>query len=77
MTGNKQIHMITFLLVIIGGVNWLIIGLSGGYNVIDTFLPATIARVVYILVGLSAVYELTTHKGNCKLCGTGAQSTGM
>lgn len=28
-----------------------------------------VAKVVYIAVGLSAIYEVATHKKNCKICG--------
>ena len=30
-----------------------------------------IAKIVYILVGLSALYLLFTHKATCKLCDKG------
>lgn len=63
----KYLHYITFLLVIIGGLNWLLIGLfSWGIGV---WLGDAVAQVVYILVGLSAVYLLLTHKKDCKACG--------
>lgn len=62
----KMLHMITFLLVIIGGLNWLLIGLLD-WGVGD-ILGASLARVVYILVGLSAVYLLVSHKKDCRMC---------
>ena len=62
----KMLHMITFLLVIIGGLNWLLIGLLDWG--IGDILGASLARVVYILVGLSAVYLLVSHKKDCKMC---------
>ena len=31
-----------------------------------------VEQVVYILVGLSAIYLAATHKGDCKTCGAGA-----
>ena len=60
--------MLAFVLVIIGGLNWLWIGLLGGVGVGD-FLSASAARVVYVLVGLSAVYLIVFHKKDCKMCG--------
>ena len=48
----KMFHIITFILVIVGGLNWLSIGLLDWG--IGDFLTASVARVVYILVGLSA-----------------------
>jgi uncharacterized protein len=62
----KALHMIAWILVIIGGLNWLLIGLFN-LNVV-MYLGDMLARVVYVLVGLSALYELFTHKANCKMC---------
>ena len=63
----KMLHMVTFLLVIIGGLNWLSIGLLD-WGVGD-ILTAAVARAVYVLVGLSAVYLLVYHKKDCRMCG--------
>ncbi|MSR87606.1 MAG: DUF378 domain-containing protein [Candidatus Zambryskibacteria bacterium] len=58
-------HKVTFILVIIGALNW---GLEVlGYG-IGNYLPETAATVVYTLVGLSAVYEIFSHKGLCQRC---------
>ena len=65
----KSIHTIAFILLIIGGLNWLLVGLVGGWDLAN-YIGATVARVVYILVGLSALYEVFTHKGRCKNCET-------
>jgi uncharacterized protein len=62
----KALHMIAWILVIIGGLNWLLIGLFN-FNVV-MYLGDLLARIVYVLVGLSALYELFTHKANCKMC---------
>ena len=64
----KMLHMIAFSLVIIGGLNWLSIGLFD-WSVGD-FLTASVARAVYVLVGLSAVYLIVSHKKDCKMCGS-------
>ncbi|MBI2444474.1 MAG: DUF378 domain-containing protein [Candidatus Magasanikbacteria bacterium] len=71
MGKNKGLHIVAFLLVIIGGLNWLLQGvfqwevgaLFGGTS-------SVVARVIYILVGLASVYLLATHKGDCKACET-------
>ena len=62
----KALHTIAFILVIIGGLNWLLIGLLD----IDVvmYLGVTIARIIYILVGLSAIYLIATHKKTCTCC---------
>jgi uncharacterized membrane protein YuzA (DUF378 family) len=62
----KALHMIAWILVIIGGLVWLIYGLFT-VNIV-AYLGDTVARIVYVLVGLSALYELFTHKANCKMC---------
>jgi uncharacterized membrane protein YuzA (DUF378 family) len=62
----KLAHSIAFILVIIGGLNWLLVGIGVGDVVM--FLGATLAKIVYILVGLSAIYLVVTHKKDCKHC---------
>jgi uncharacterized protein len=64
----KSLHMLAFILLILGGLNW---GLSAlGYNVVDMLLGSwpTVEKVVYLLVGLSALVMLFTHKKDCKTC---------
>jgi len=61
----KNLHKITHILLIIGGLNWLLIGLFDWG--VSEILGTTIAKVVYILVGLAAVYELVTIK-DCACC---------
>lgn len=67
----KGLHIVTFILLVIGGLNWLLVGLFG-WDVGEIFggQGAAISRVIYVLVGLSAIYEIATHKSNCKACGT-------
>ncbi len=62
----KALHSVAFILVIIGGLNWLLIGAFGWS--IESILGATIARIVFVLVGLSAIYLVATHKKDCKNC---------
>lgn len=63
---NKKIHFVTFLLLVIGGINW---GLEGLFMWgIGSFLPYGIAKIVYILVGIAAVYEFLNHKRTCNMC---------
>ncbi len=71
----KSLHMITFILLVIGGLNWLLVGVLG-WDVGNIFggQDAVISRIVYVLVGLSAIYEIATHKKNCKECDSPASS---
>jgi uncharacterized protein len=56
----KALNLITLMLIIVGGLNW---GLVGAF---EFDLVATIfggeetagARLIYVLVGLSALYQL-------------------
>ena len=74
---NKTLHMIAWILLIVGGLNWLLQGLIG-WEIGDLLggMSAPISRLIYILVGLSAVFEIVTHKKTCKMCGTGTMSSG-
>lgn len=68
----KSVHMVTFILLVVGGVNWLLFGLLGWeIGSLVGGMDSMIAKVIYILVGLSAIYELVTHKKSCKECGSG------
>ena len=61
--------MLAFILVIVGGLNWLLVGLFG-WDIGEIFggQGAWFSRIVYILVGLSALWLIFTHKKNCKYC---------
>ncbi len=66
---NKMVHMVSFTLLVVGGLNWLLVG-AFGINLVESIfgsMPAVV-KVVYILVGLSALYELVTHKNCCTSC---------
>ena len=63
---NKALHMVTWILLVVGGLNWGLVGLMD-LNLVAK-LGEGIAMIVYILVGLSALYEIFTHKKNCSAC---------
>lgn len=65
----KALHMVAFLLLLVGGLNWLLVGLAG-WDVGQLFggMSAPVSRAIYVLVGLSAVYLLVAHKKDCKMC---------
>jgi uncharacterized membrane protein YuzA (DUF378 family) len=65
----KAIHMVAFILLVIGGLNWLAVAF--GLNVIEAvFGTGAITMVIYILVGLAALVEIFGHKRNCRVCAT-------
>ncbi len=65
---NKTLHMVAFLLLVVGGLNWGLTAL--GFNLVNLLLGSVpfLEKVVYLLVGLSAVVLLMTHKNDCKPC---------
>jgi len=66
---KKMMHMVAFTLVIVGALNWGLVGLLN-FNLVNMLLGSwpVVEKVVYILVGVSAVYTLVTHKEDCKIC---------
>ena len=69
MKSHWGIHMVTFTLLVIGGLNWGALTLFG-WEIGDIFggMSATASQVLYILIALSAVYEVVMHKKNCRMC---------
>ncbi len=64
---NKTVHMVAFLLMAAGGLNWLLVG-AFNYDLVYNLLGGKLADVVYILVGLATIVELVTHKHHCATC---------
>lgn len=66
----KVLHMITFTLLAIGGLNWLLVGITGKdlFMMLHMGFRDALPMLVYLLVGVSAVFEIVTHKHNCKAC---------
>ncbi|HWO07685.1 MAG TPA: DUF378 domain-containing protein [Candidatus Paceibacterota bacterium] len=77
MKGNKTLHMVTFVLAMVGALNWGLVGLGGflggNWNLVNLVLGAwpMVEGLVYLLVGLSAVYLVFTHKSDCRMCNPG------
>lgn len=67
----KILHLIAFILLVIGGLNWLLVGLlSWDIGAIFGGQDALISSIIYVLVGLAAIFEVVAHKKNCKACGS-------
>ena len=66
----KGLHMASFILLIVGGLNWGLVGINQSWNIVETLFGqwSGVLSAVYILVGLAAIFEAVTHKGNCKYC---------
>jgi uncharacterized membrane protein YuzA (DUF378 family) len=57
----KALHVTAFTLLVIGGLNWLLVGF--GWNLVDYLfgMGSVISKIIYILVGISAIVELFIH----------------
>ena len=60
MNNLKTLDMVSLVLVIVGGLNWALVGVLN-FDLVATIFGdmSLISRVVYTLVGLSAIYLLT------------------
>jgi uncharacterized protein len=65
----KLLHIIAFILLVVGGLNWGLVG-AFDFNLVDKLLGSmpALERIVYILVGLSAILEAVTHGKTCSYC---------
>ena len=55
----KVLNIITLVLLIVGGLNWGLVGLFDFDLVAAIFGPMSpLSRVVYVLVGLSALWQI-------------------
>lgn len=67
---NKMLHQVAYVFLWAGGINWGLVGLFN-YNLVHALFGAwpMLETLVYVLVGLSALYTLATHKNYCMVCG--------
>ncbi len=61
MQKMSGLDWVAVILVIVGGLNWGLVGLFD-FNLVDTIfgVGSVVARVVYVLVGLSALWMIFT-----------------
>lgn len=65
----KTIHCIALVLLVIGGLNWLLVGVTGwDVGMIFGGQGALISKIIYILVGVSALLVMMSHKKHCASC---------
>lgn len=66
----KTVGMVAGILVIVGALNWGLVGLGafmgGNWNLVSMILGSwpSVEALVYVLVGASAVYQLVMRKGS-------------
>ena len=69
---KSSVHTITFALLIVGGLNWLVFGLFG-WDISFIFgdsMRNPIAKIIYALFGASALVEIGLHRELCRQCGS-------
>lgn len=61
---HKALLVTTYVFVILGALNWGVIGVMD-LNLVNVFLGGspTVEKVVYILMGGSAVYDILVARG--------------
>lgn len=66
----KALHVASYVLLWVGGLNWGLIGLFN-FDLVNAVLGSmpTVEKLVYVLVGVATVYIVATHKNDCKVCG--------
>ncbi len=55
MSKLTVVDIVALVLVVIGGLNWGLMSISASWNVV-AMLGDALARIVYALVGLAAIY---------------------
>ena len=59
----SALDWIAFILVVIGGLNWGLVGILN-FDIVATIFGdmSVISRIIYALVGISAIYAIITIK---------------
>lgn len=74
----KTLNLVTLILVIVGGLNWGLVGLFDFDLVAALFgVDSVLSNLVYILVGLSALYQIFPLSQAFKVGEVRAQSGAM
>jgi len=69
----KILHIVAMTLLWVGGLNWGLVGLFQ-FNLVDVLVGGFgLTNIVYILVGLAAVYAIYGHMmtKECRVCNPG------
>ena len=59
MAVRNPVDLLALILVIVGGLNWGLVGLFD-FNLVDTIfgVGSTLSRIIYIVVGIAALYTI-------------------
>ncbi len=69
MQDRRRFHLVKHYLLVVAGLNLGFVGIFQ-VDLIQSLLGASplLIRVLYVLIGTSAMLDLMTHGANCKLC---------
>jgi len=55
----RTLDILSWVLMIIGGINWLLVGLFGFNFVSAIFGPLSVAaRIIYAIIGIATIYAI-------------------
>ncbi|MBD3233240.1 MAG: DUF378 domain-containing protein [candidate division Zixibacteria bacterium] len=59
----KSLDVIMIILLVVGGLNWGLVGIAG-FNLVSTIFGdmSFLSRIVYAVVGISAAYQIMQWK---------------
>lgn len=59
----KKFDVLVAILLVVGGLNWGLVGLAN-FDLVSTIFGdmSLVSRIVYALVGISAIYQILTLK---------------
>lgn len=60
MAKIKVLDWVALVLLIVGGLNWGLVAINPAWNVVELLLGSipVLARIIYAIVGLSALYTI-------------------
>jgi uncharacterized membrane protein YuzA (DUF378 family) len=72
----RVLNIVTLLLIIVGGLNWLLVGVADFDLVAAIFggQDSALATIVYVLVGLSALWQLVPFSRSLSVSETRAEA---
>jgi uncharacterized membrane protein YuzA (DUF378 family) len=75
----KIVRFLSLLLVVVGALNWGLVG-AFDFNLVESILGmGALAKFVYVLVGIAGVYSISfffnscVYGCNCSHCGNGKE----
>lgn len=58
MKNQDTLDIIAIILLVIGGVNWGIMGLFHYFDLLEHIFGAGLSQIIYVAIGLAAVYRI-------------------